>query len=179
ISTLSLHDALPISRYTCRLIAMWTRATTLCVVLILAGRADAQQSAPPEQPTFRAEVSVVEVVAVVTGEDDRSLTDLTAADFALTEDGEPRDLLSVRRLSSSSSATAAAARRPPTNVEGAYVERLATNADVTDAPAFVLLLDDLDTSPWDNHRMIRAAEGALAAIPATALVAVVTTSGAD
>jgi VWFA-related protein len=158
---------------------MWTRAATLCVVLILAGRADAQQSAPPEQPTFRAEVSVVEVVAVVTGEDDRSLTDLTAADFALTEDGEPRDLLSVRRLSSSSSATAAAARRPPTNVEGAYVERLATNADVTDAPAFVLLLDDLDTSPWDNHRMIRAAEGALAAIPATALVAVVTTSGAD
>ena len=47
-------------------------------------------------------------------------------------------------------------------MEGAYVERLATNADVADAPAFVLLLDDLDTSPWDNHRMIRAAEGALA-----------------
>lgn len=155
---------------------MWTRFAALCVELSLVSQAAAQQSPPPDQPTFRAEVSVVEVVAVVTGEDDRSLTDLTASDFELTEDGDPRELLSVRRLTTS---TTTADRRTPVNVEGAYVEQLATNADVADAPVFVLLLDDLDTSPYDNHRMVRAAEGALAAIPDTALVAVATTSGVD
>lgn len=155
---------------------MWLRLCALCAVLGLVSQASAQQAPPPEQPTFRAAVSVVEVVAMVTGEDDRSLTDLTASDFEVTEDGEPRALLSVRRLTTS---TTAATRRTPVSVEGAYVEQLATNADVADAPVFVLLLDDLDTSPYDNHRMIRAAEGALAAIPDTALVAVVTTSGVD
>lgn len=153
---------------------MWARVAALCVLLGVGNQAAAQQSAIPEQPAFRAEVSLVEVVAVVTGEDDRSLTDLTAADVEVREDGQPRELVSVRRLAAS---TAIVARGAPVQIDGAHVERLATNADVADAPVFVLLLDDLDTSPYDSHRMIRAAEGALAAIPDTALVAVVTTSG--
>src|SRR5688500_14804242 len=41
------------------------------------------------------------------------------------------------------------------------------------------MLDDLNTSPYDTHRVIRAAQGALGAIPADALVAVLTTSGTD
>src|SRR5690606_11144368 len=61
--------------------------------------------------------------------------------------------------------------------EGAYVESLATNAGLADAPAFVLVLDELNTSPFDAHRAIRAGLGLLGAIPEDALVAVVTTSG--
>lgn len=151
---------------------MWTRFATLCLVLSCVGQMTAQSPPSPDQPTFRAEVSLVEVVAVVTGEDGRSLTDLTADNFELTEDGAPRPLLSVRRLTTPASTTTNGARPVPAGMEGAYVEQLATNADTADAPAFVLLLDDLDTSAYNSHRMIRAAEGALAAIPRMALVAV-------
>ena len=119
---------------------------------------------------------MVEVVAVVTGEGDRSVLDLTAADFQVLEDGEPRPLAAVRRLT----ATHSARRGPsPAAPVGAYVETLATNRDAADAPAFVLVLDDLNTSPYDTHRVIRAAEGALRVIPDDALVAVLTTSGTD
>jgi VWFA-related protein len=54
---------------------------------------------------------------------------------------------------------------------------LPTSAASADAPAIVLLLDDLDTSRRDAHRVIRAAEQAFAAIPPSALVSVLTTSG--
>lgn len=46
------------------------------VALCVTGRA--QEARMGTQPTFRAEVSLVEVVAVVTGEDGRSLGDLRA-----------------------------------------------------------------------------------------------------
>lgn len=131
----------------------------------------AQGPASPAQPTFRAEVNLVEVSAVVTGDDGRSVDDLTAADFELLEDGELRRLVSVRRLS------AAAGNRIEHGRSAPNVERLATSSAAADAPAFVLLLDDLDTSRRDAHRVIRAAEQAFAALPDTALVSVLTTSG--
>lgn len=135
----------------------------------------AQHAGPLAQPTFRTETNLVEVVAVVTGEDDRSLGDLAAADFEVLEDGTVRTLVSVRRLTADARetavATAASAGAP------AYVERLPTTAGSADAPAFVLLLDDLDTSPRNSHRVIRTGERALSYIPDSALVAVVTTSG--
>lgn len=46
--------------------------------------------ATPEQPVFRAEVKLVLVDVSVTGPDDEPLTDLTPADFELTEDGLPQ-----------------------------------------------------------------------------------------
>jgi VWFA-related protein len=57
------------------------------------------------------------------------------------------------------------------------MERLPTSTAAADAPAFVLLLDDLDTSPRDSHRVIRTGERALSYVPASALLSVVTTSG--
>lgn len=134
------------------------------------------QSRDPAQPTFRAEVNLVEVAAVVTGEDGRSLDDLAASDFELLEDGAPRALLSVRRLASDTRESATPERLPAA-APNAHVERLATSVASADAPAFVLLLDDLDTSLRNSHRVIRAAERALSYIPETALVSVVTTSG--
>lgn len=152
------------------------RLASICVTVAALTAAHAQQPATSPQ-TFRTGISIVEVVAVVTGEDGRSLTDLAAADFEVFEDGEPRPIVTVKRLTSAAAAT----RRPVTTpAAGApIVEQLATNAGVSEAPAFVLLLDDLNTSPYDAHRVIRAAEGALRAIPEEALVAVLTTSGLD
>lgn len=147
----------------------------LLTVALLSGRGSAQDARPAAQPTFRAEVNLVEVVAVVTGEDNRSLGDLAASDFEVLEDGSVRTLVSVRTLAAESRETAVAGKSPAASP--AYVERLPTSTASADAPAFVLLLDDLDTSRRDAHRVIRAAERAFASLPPTALVSIVTTSG--
>ncbi|WP_291981097.1 VWA domain-containing protein, partial [Luteitalea sp.] len=120
-------------------------------------------------------MSLVEVVAVVTGEDDRSLEDLAASDFEVLEDGTARTLVSVRKLSAES--RQAAVVGASAGAAEAYVERLPTSTASADAPAFVLLLDDLDTSPRDSHRVIKTGERALSYVPDSALLSVVTTSG--
>lgn len=148
-------------------------ATLLCVAASATARA--QDPTPPPEPTFRAEVNIVEVVAVVTDEAGESLGDLTASDVEVLEDGERRELLSVRTLTSGTS-EAGVVDEIAAGASG-HVERLPTSTASADAPAFVLLLDDLDTSPRDAHRVIRAGERALTAIPGSALVAVLTTSG--
>ena len=151
------------------------RLAVICLAVGAGALIGAQQPAS-DQFTFRTEIAMVEVVAVVTGEGGRSLLDLTAADFRVLEDGQPRSLASVRRLTTTHSTRTGPA---PVTVPGALVEQLATNKDFADAPAFVFVLDDLNTSPYDTHRVIRAAEGALGAVPADALVAILTTSGTD
>jgi len=152
----------------------------VALALLLGGFAmdvagHAQDVKPLAQPTFRAEVNLVEVVAVVTDEDDRSLSDLAASDFDVLEDGSPRTLVSVRKLAAESRETAVAG--PSAAAPAAYIERLPTSTAAADAPAFVLLLDDLDTSPRDSHRVIRTGERALSYVPESALLSVVTTSG--
>lgn len=154
---------------------MGWRFALMCLMAGVGAATRAQQPAA-EQFTFRTEIAMVEVVAVVTGEGDRNVQDLTAADFQVLEDGRPRPLTAVRRLTTTHHARTGPS---PAALAGAYVEQLATNRDAADAPAFVLVLDDLNTSPYDTHRVIRAAEGALRFIPDDALVAVLTTSGID
>ena len=148
----------------------------LAVAFVCVAGPRAQGPRPAAQPTFRAEVNLVEVVAVVTGQDDRSLDDLAATDFEVLEDDSVRTLVSVRRLAAAESRDPAATPGPPTTPP-AHIERLPTSTASADAPAFVLLLDDLDTSRRDTHRVIRAAEKAFASIPDTALVSILTTSG--
>jgi VWFA-related protein len=144
------------------------------LALASAALSGAQESRSAAQPAFRAEVNLVEVVAVVTGEDDRSLGDLAASDFEVLEDGSARTLVSVRKLTAHARETAAA---PAADAPAAHVERLPTSTSTADAPAFVILLDDLDTSPRDSHRVIKAGERALSYVPGSALLSVVTTSG--
>lgn len=134
------------------------------------------QQAVMEQPIFRAEVSVVEVSTVVTDEAGRAVSDLAAGDFEIIEDGRVRPLVSVRRLDR----PVTTGTRPVLDLaQGAHTESLVTNRGTADAPAFVLLLDDLNISPYDTHRAIQAGLGLLGAIPPEALFAVVTSSSAD
>ena len=71
----------------------------------------------------------------------------------------PRTLVSVRQLAMESHEIAQ--RTPSPTASDATVERLATSSAAADAPAIVLLLDDLHTSRRDAHRVIRAAEQAV------------------
>ncbi len=145
-----------------------------CVCVCAALRAQPPAPPTPEPPAFRAEISLVEVSAVVTGAGDEPVTDLTKDDFEILEDGKPRPVVSARFLSTTARAPAAAL---PPSLEDARLDQIVTNRDLADAPAFVLLLDDLNISAYDSHRAIRAGLGVLGAIPPDALVSVVTTSG--
>ncbi len=99
---------------------------------------------------------------MVTGDGDRPVTDLTKDDFEILEDGERRPIVSARFLS----ATATRTPQPlPRHSSGARVDEVVTNRDLADAPAFVLLLDDLNVSAYDSHRAIRAGLGVLGADP--------------
>ncbi len=141
-----------------------------CVGSVLAQPPSSQDA----RPSFRAGISLVELSAVVTGAGDRPIDDLTAADFEVLEDGDPRTIASVRYLSTTSTPRASTAGPA---VAGARIDEVVTNRSLADAPAFVLLLDDLNVSAYDSHRAIRAALGVLGAIPQDALVSVVNTSG--
>lgn len=55
-----------------------------------AGASAQTGAAAQDQPVFRAGVKLVLVDVTVTGDDDQPLTDLTPADFELTEDGVPQ-----------------------------------------------------------------------------------------
>ncbi len=106
----------------------------------------AQQSTPePVQPppvTFRLEVNYVEVDAVVTDEDDNFVNDLTLDDFEILEDREVQEISAFSLV----------------NIPVEYAERtlfssepiepdVSSNERLFDGRVFVLLLDDLQTTP--------------------------------
>jgi VWFA-related protein len=146
------------------------------VITLLSGVAGHARQAPAAQPTFRAEIALVEVSAVVTGDGDAPIADLTKDDFEILEDEQRRPVASARYVSSA----AVAGRQDvlPASLKDARLDEVVTNRALADAPAFVLLLDDLNISAYDSHRAIRAGLGVLGAIPEDALVSVVNTSGA-
>ena len=137
-----------------------------------AVRAAGQAPSPTGQtPVFRGGVTLVELSALVTDDRQQPYTDLTIDDFEVLEAGQPRPLVSVRYLSTRTTAPAAM----PVALPG-RAEQIVGN-DTADAPAFVLLLDDLNVSPYDAHRAIRAGLGVVEAVPGSALLSVLTTSG--
>jgi VWFA-related protein len=125
---------------------------------------------PDAKPTFRAATSVVELAVAVTDAAGRPVADLQEGDFEVLEDGRPQRLTAFRRLAAPP--VAAPAATGDLRLSTAY-----SNQIDADAPLFVLLLDDLNTSPYDAPRVVRAAESVLDALPADALVAILTTSG--
>ena len=66
-------------------------ATLLALSLTGAAPPPPQQPASPA-PVVRVTTSLVQVDAVVTDEDDRHITDLTAADFEIFEDGRKQEI---------------------------------------------------------------------------------------
>lgn len=150
------------------------RRAWLFVGLLTAGGGVTAQVPDPKQPTFRTGTTLVEMAVVVVNDDGVPIDDLAPADFDVREDGEPRGLTMFRRV---------LAARPVKDgipaISGAHVEAIATNAGVADAPIFVLLLDDLNTSPYNSGRTIRAGLGLLQAVPREAFVGVVFTSGLE
>ncbi len=64
--------------------------TAACAAALAAGRQPPQSL--PQQPTYRAGTTLVEVDAIVTDRDGRFVADLTPADFEVLEDGKPQQV---------------------------------------------------------------------------------------
>jgi VWFA-related protein len=145
-------------------------------ILVCAGIESLRAQAPALQPPiFRTNISVVEVSAVVLDSAGRPVGSLGAEDFTILEDGEPRKIVGFKPP---------ATRRPVADPGGRPsavrpTETIASNEGISEPPIFVLLLDDLNTSPYNAHRAIRAGLGLLKAIPPDALVGIISTSAAD
>src|SRR5688572_6047188 len=114
-----------------------TRALLLGFLLL------AQTLPPQRQPTFRARVDQVLLDVVVTDKDDRPVTDLTAADFEVFENGRAQKITDFQYVSIPVSTTPL-----PTGIAreaaAAALPDAATNAPPTpNSRLFVLIIDDL------------------------------------
>jgi hypothetical protein len=65
----------------------------------LAASLIAQSSPPAPQPIFRTRTEHVSLDVVVTDKDDRTITDLTAADFQVTDANRPQTIADFRLVS--------------------------------------------------------------------------------
>ena len=116
----------------------------------------AQQAPPPSAPqqppvTFRAEVNYVEVDATVTDAKGNPVTDLTQADFEVTEDGKPQKIA----IFSVVNIPMVRDDRPvPT---AGPIERDVQNNDRVDGRLYLILLDSLHTDPLNGLRVKQAA----------------------
>ncbi len=134
-----------------------SRALLIAVFLLSAGVVLAQQAAdaPAPQPpvTFRVDVDYVEVDTVVTDEQGNFIRDLRMSDFQIFEDGEPQEVtvfslvdIPIERSDR------------PLFADRSIEPDVRSNRQPFDGRLYVLLLDDLHTSPLHAVRVRLAAQ---------------------
>jgi VWFA-related protein len=76
--------------------------TIVCVLAswlaLLAGAPAGQQLPTPQPPTFRTEIDAVQIDISVLDKDRRPIRGLTAADFTVLEDGQPRRIVAFQAI---------------------------------------------------------------------------------
>jgi VWFA-related protein len=174
------------------------RAQSFVLWLVLAttlsaqagGGATPQQTQPPAQtqpppqtqkPVFRTGVELLTVDATVVDRDGRQITDLTAAEFVVEVDGDPRPVVSAEyvKLVDDTPVPVGASRKAPPPPENPF---FSTNARVlTPGRVIVLIVDEGNIRVGQGRDIMRSAvkfvDGlspndriALAAIPMGVLV---------
>jgi len=155
-------------------------AIAAAITLLAGGGAAgvAGQGGPPSQkqvptPTFRTQVNVVEVDAVVLDQQGRFVSDLRQEDFEVLEDGKPQALISVQVVNipiERLEKPLFAARPVQPDVE--------TNARPFDGRLYLIVLDDLHTLSVRTTLVRRIAREFIQRnVASNDLAAVVTTSG--
>ena len=135
------------------------------------------QPEPPEPPRFRVGVDAIRMDVVVTDADGHLVTDLTAADFEVRQDGKVQAVTLARYVPLDVAAPAALSSRglPTATAAPALGTRPATRGDVQ--RTLVLVVDDLGIA-WENMEPTRKALRRFAAahVQPNDLVALVKTS---
>jgi VWFA-related protein len=115
-------------------------------------------SQPPDPPRFRVGVDAVRIDAVVTDRDGNLVTDLTAADFELRQDGEVQPI-TVARYVAIDAPQSRPARLASTNLPGAMTAPVVSSGRLTRSKVqrtMVLVVDDLGIA-WENMEATRKA----------------------
>lgn len=154
-----------------------TQCAVLAVCIGAVALANAQQPAPQPDPqtpppTFRVEVNYVEVDAIVSDERGNLISDLTAADFEVLEDGKPQTISAFSLVN----IPVTRADRPLFAAEP--IERDVQTNERVDGRVYLIVLDDLHTHPLRTARVKAAARRFIEGhFGANDLAAVVHTSG--
>src|SRR5512139_1666898 len=117
-----------------------------------AGQGAAQgQGQDPQQrpPVFRAGVNAVRVDVIVTDRDGNPVSDLTAADFEVLEDGKPQTVDLFKLINSDGNPAPGA--DPPRAIRSAYDQESEAARD--DVRLFVIFLDDYHVRRINAMRM--------------------------
>jgi len=118
------------------------------VALAQSQAPDPPVSPPPQQPTFRSGVDSVSVDVLVTDKQGRPVTDLTAQDFEIREDGKPQTIEAFRFVQIDDGFTDNAARSIVS------LEDQAREAAREDNRVLVIFLDDYHTR-LENSMVVR------------------------
>lgn len=151
----------------------------LPLAVMLAGMATLihVQAPPPEPPRFRVGVDAIRLDVVVTDKDDNLVTDLTAADFEVRQDGRLQQITLARYVPVDVGPPATLASRSLPTPTAAPVTggRRLSRADVQ--RTIVIVVDDLGIA-WENMEPTRKALRRFVAehVQPTDLVALVKTS---
>jgi VWFA-related protein len=132
-------------------------------LVVLALLSSAFQQTQP--PTFRTGTNLVQIDAIVTDHDGETVTDLTADDFELQDDGKPMTIRSLRLLGRSSELAGPFA--PIRNEDDELRE-----ASRDEVRVFAILLDDYHVARQHELRVIPALRSFVEHLPATDLVGV-------
>lgn len=129
------------------------RLTGVTALVLASGALAAGQApAPPQTPTFRAEVEYVEVDALVTDAQGNFVRDLTADDFEVLEDGRSQSIVNFSLVDI-----------PVERFDGPLPSRepiepdIATNEAPFTGRVYVMLLDDLHIDVTRSERVRVAA----------------------
>ena len=120
-------------------------AATVVLLALAGGSPDARGTGTAQQQpaaTFRSQVNVVEVDAVVLDSQGRFVADLRQDEFEILEDGKPQRLASMQLVNIPVERVETplfAARPIPPDVQ--------TNARPFDGRLYIIVLDDLHTAP--------------------------------
>jgi VWFA-related protein len=125
-----------------------------CFAATILSIAQAQSSSqtpqtPPEQPTFHIGVDAVRIDAVVTDSKGDVVTDLTADDFELKDDGRPQKVTLATFVPVASSATTPATARADAYSNAPPVVRPLARDEVQ--RSILILVDDLGMSFEGMH----------------------------
>lgn len=145
-----------------------------CLIVLLAGvvRAErAQTPQQPQQPVFRGGVDLVTFDVRVVDKDGKPVPGLTANDFTVTLDGQPRPVRALDYMTFGSGTAKEAAAPAATSAA----------APAASAPrggrVILFVVDDVSARPLEIVSLVAAAQRLLPTFDAADLVGLVTTSG--
>jgi VWFA-related protein len=144
----------------------------VCLALGLLAAPEAQDAASGQNPVFRGGIDAVAVDVIVTDRDGRPVTDLTAADFEIREEGDVQAVTSFRLIETGDGLDDPGAAREILSLDQERAE-----AARIDNRLFVVFLDDYHVRRGNSMRSRQQLADFLRSLGPNDLVAIATPLG--